>query len=152
MKHFQKILLFSINNHRFALNMNQVDRVIQAVAVNPVPDSSPILNGLVDYHGEVIPVLNFRYRLKLEEKPTGVNDFFILTNTSSRRFFIIATEVQGIIETSEQDIISVTDLEPGAGVSGVIQREDGLYFIYDLEKFITSNEDIELEKVITGDE
>ncbi|MCX6279474.1 MAG: hypothetical protein NT004_15460 [Bacteroidetes bacterium] len=105
MKQFQKILLFSINNHRFAININQFDSVIHAVA-----------------------------------------------DTSSRRFFIIASEVQGIIETSEQDIIFVADLEPGAGVSGVIQREDGLYFIYDLEKFITGNEDIELEKVITGEE
>jgi len=148
MQQFQEVFCFLVDDHRFVLALHQVERVIHAVAIHPVPDSSPIVYGLVDYHGKVVPVLNFRYRSGLDEKPLGVNDFLILAITSKRKFFIIATDVQGIIEIPGQDIISSSDLDSGIGASGVFRRDDGIFFIYDLEKFMTSDEGIELDQVI----
>ena len=144
----REIFCFSVDHLKFAIQLHQVDRVIQSVTVQKLPDSSKILSGVVDYHGAVLPVIDFRFRLGLNEKPLSVNDFFILAKTSKRKFIIMATKVWGMMEIPEQEIISFADLGSGLGMMGVTRRTDGIYYIYDLETFLTSEEEILLEKVI----
>lgn len=144
----REIFCFSVDQLKFAIQLNQIDRVIQSVAIQKVPDSSPLLYGLVDYHGQILPVIDVRYRLGLCEKTLSVDDFFILITTIKRIFIIIATEIHGMIEVPEQEILSIADLVSGIGMTGVLRRADGIYFIYDFETFVTREEDIILEEVI----
>jgi chemotaxis signal transduction protein len=118
------------------------------VSIQYVPDSSPLLYGLVNYHGKILPVLNFRYRLGIAEKPVDVHDFFIIAITAKRMFCIVVDRITGILDAPEQDVTLSSNLDEGLVIDGVFKHEDGLCFIYDLEKFITGTEQIELNQIV----
>jgi purine-binding chemotaxis protein CheW len=150
MQSIRDFFCFKVDQYKFALPLSQVERVIQAVEIQKVPDAIPLIQGLIDYHGTVIPVLNFRYRLGLGLQEIHVDHYLLLATTTRRQFFIVVNEVLGVSETVEKTFMTETaDMDYELGASGIFRRKDGIFFIYDLEKFIKSDDHILLDKLLT---
>lgn len=143
-----EIFCFTIEKHLFAIPVNTVDQVLMAVAVTPVPNSPPVIYGVIDYHGVVVPVINLRFRLKLPAQPVRVNDVFIIAETSKRTIALVADEGNEVIVADSTDRVSAIDLDTGFGSAGFFRRDDGIIVIYDVEKFLTDKEEIELQTAI----
>ncbi|MFQ5632726.1 MAG: chemotaxis protein CheW, partial [bacterium] len=60
-------LVFTIDDQQFGLPMSQVERIIRAVEVRPVPEAPDYINGVINMQGRVIPVVNLRKRFRLPE-------------------------------------------------------------------------------------
>lgn len=142
------LFCFAVDEHRFAVNLDLTVRVSESVEIQRVPGSHPLMMGIVNYHGQIIPVLDFRWRLGLMSKEVGLNDYFILFSTSVRKFFIVASEVQGVTEEVEHQINSDILINPSIALNGVYHTDDGLYYIYDLEQFISGTENILIEDAL----
>lgn len=142
------LFCFAVDEHRFAVNLNRTERVSESVEIQKVPDSHPLMMGIVNYHGQIVPVLDFRWRLGLKAKEVGVNDYFILFSTSVRKFFIVASEVQGVTEEVEHQINTDILINPSKALNGVYHTDDGIYYIYDLEQFISGTENILIEDAL----
>lgn len=142
------LFCFAVDEHRFAVNLDLTVRVSESVEIQRVPGSHPLMMGIVNYHGQIIPVLDFRWRLGLKSKEVGLNDYFILFSTSVRKFFIVASEVQGVTEEVEHQINSDILINSSLALNGVYHTDDGLYYIYDLEQFISGTENILIEDAL----
>lgn len=150
MKLTSEIFCFSIDQQKVAIPLAQVEKVIQAVSVQGVPESSPRVLGLINYHGNLLPVVNFRKRLGLEEKPLAKDDSFILAATSKRLIVIVATDIHGITEIHENEIASYEDLGLGIGLKGITRQTNGIFFIFDLDTFLTNEDDILLDELLAA--
>ena len=64
---------FSLEGQRYALPLSVVRRVVFAVQVTLLPNAPGIVLGVVDFHGDVIPVLNVRRRFQLPERAIRVS-------------------------------------------------------------------------------
>src|SRR5688572_3877945 len=58
-----QLLAFRIESRSYALRLSHVQRVIRSVDVTPVPETPSCVLGIIDVHGEILPVLNFRRRI-----------------------------------------------------------------------------------------
>jgi purine-binding chemotaxis protein CheW len=143
-----EIFCFTIEKHLFAIPVKTVGQVLMAMAVTPVPNSPEIIYGVIDYHGVIIPVINLRFRLKLPAQPIRVNDVFIIVETSKRTIALVADEGNEVIAADSNDMASTIELETGFGSAGFFRRDDGIIVIYDVEKFLTDQEEIELQTAI----
>lgn len=139
------LFCFALDEHRFAVNLDSTERVSESVEIQQVPGSHPLMMGIVNYHGKIIPVLDFRWRLGLKSKEVGLNDYFILFSTTIRKFFVVASEVQGVTEVPESNINQDALISSSLSMTGVFHTDDGLYYIYDLEQFISGAENILIE-------
>ncbi|HNX49610.1 MAG TPA: chemotaxis protein CheW [Thermoanaerobaculaceae bacterium] len=63
-----RCLLVSAGEHLCAVPLNQVRRVIAALASRPLPSAAPELLGLAEFGGEPLPVLDLR---RLVDAPAG---------------------------------------------------------------------------------
>jgi purine-binding chemotaxis protein CheW len=137
-----EIFCFTIENQQFAIPLTCVDQVLMAVAVSPVPNSSELLHGLIDYHGTLVAVINLRFRLKLPLKPIRISNRFIIANTSKRKIALVADEVYGVIVPEIKDLISADDLDTDLEATGILRRDDGIILIYDIEGFLSNQDEI----------
>ena len=53
-----KVLVFHIGPDRYALRLGAVNRVLPVLALKQVPLSPPFVAGLMDLHGEPVPVID----------------------------------------------------------------------------------------------
>jgi purine-binding chemotaxis protein CheW len=63
---------------------------------------------------------------------------------------LVIDEAEGMIERSSADIVGPSGIVPGLEqIQGVIKLDDGLALIYDLEKFLSSDEASVLEEAMS---
>jgi purine-binding chemotaxis protein CheW len=147
----EKLLIFALSGLRCALEISDVERILHAVEISPVPKAPEIVMGLVNVQGRIIPVLNIRKLLRLSEIELSLNDQIIIARTASRPVAILVDNVHGVAELSEQEIISPEALYPGIPyLEGVTKLKDGITYIYNLDKFLSSEEKAGIEHLLTG--
>ena len=143
------LLIFTLDDQRYALHLSAVDRTARMVEITPVPKAPGIVLGVITVQGRIVPVLNIRRRFGLTERKPGLGDHLIIARTAKRTVALAVDGVHDVIERPAGEIIPPSAIVPGMEqVEGVVKLEDGLVFIHDLGGFLSLDEEQALEAAI----
>ena len=137
-----QLVVFRVDEQRFALPLSTVERLLRAVEITPVPDAPAIMLGAIDVHGRVLPVLDIRRRFRLPRRVLTPDHSFLIAHTSYGSIVLVVDEAEGVIERRDDEITPVASL-PLAGndqFPGVLTLDSGLALIQDLERFLSADE------------
>jgi len=136
-----QLVIFRLDDLRYAIPLGAVERIVRAVEVTPLPKSSEIVLGIVDVAGRVLPVLNVRRRFGRPDKDISSADQFLIARTARREMILVVDESEGVIECLPADIAASAEILPGLKeFHGVIRLDGGLALICDLEQFVSLEE------------
>jgi purine-binding chemotaxis protein CheW len=148
-----QLVVFSLDERYYALDLSVVERTVHMVEVTPLPQAPEIVDGVINVQGRVIPVLNIRKRFRLPERPAALSDQLLIARTERRTMALTVDAVCGVVERSEQEIIKPASVLPGIEyVKGVVKFADGMIFIHDLDDFLSLEEENALESAIGEEE
>ena len=137
-----QLVVFDIEGQRYALPLNDVERVLPMVAVSPLPQAPAVVLGVINLHGQVIPVLDLRCRFGLPLCDYGLTARLLVVRTSRRILALAVDEALGVREIAQETITRPDALLPGIGhVAGIVTLADGLLFIHDLEVCLSLEEE-----------
>jgi purine-binding chemotaxis protein CheW len=126
-----RLLVFRIGAERFGIALEAVDEVIDAPAVQPIPDAPPTVLGVATIRGELITVYDPRPLLRVEGTLDGAA---LLFGREDRRFGLAIDDVYDAIRIEESDVLKA----PGGGADasdgvlvGLIRRDGELIGILD---------------------
>jgi purine-binding chemotaxis protein CheW len=149
MKKTNFLVIFTLDDQRYALPLQAVQRVVRMVAITPLPNAPDIILGVINFHGQVIPVINARWRFGLPEREIAVTDQLVVAHTARRPVALVVDTVLDILPNSEQKLIATEHILPKiAYVEGVIKRADGLILIHDLDTFLSLEEESSLDQAL----
>lgn len=149
MDEWVELVEFSLEGQRYALPLSVVRRVVFAVHVTPLPNALGIVLGVIDFQGDVIPVLNVRRRFQLPERPVRVSDQFVIARSGRRMVALVVDAAQGVMLCEQAAIAHLSLLLPGLDqFQGVIKLGDGLMLIHDLDKFLSLEDASTLDKAL----
>ncbi len=144
-----QLVVFKLDDQRYALPLAVVERIVRAVEVTPLPEAPRVVLGAIDVEGHVLPVLNIRRRFGLAEREVGPDDQYLIARTVQRKVVLVVDEALGVIEHSQAALIDSAQIIPGLeSLQGVVRLEDGLVLIHDLEKFLSLDEAHALDKAL----
>lgn len=98
------ILTFRTNEQLYALPITAVCQLIEMVAINPIPEAPPAIQGVINVHGEIVPVIDLRLRLGLPFKSYQLRTPIILLQANGRSLALVVDEVETVIELSRADV------------------------------------------------
>ncbi len=78
------LLVFALDERRFAIALSAVSSVIRAVEVTPLPQSPEIVMGVINVRGTIIPVVNLRKRFGVQDRGLRISDFILIAHTAHR--------------------------------------------------------------------
>jgi len=143
------LLVFTLSEQRCALALSDVERIVHVVEINPLPKAPEIVTGLINLQGRAIPVLNIRTLFNLPKVEIALSDQMIIAHTSSRTVAILVDNAVGVVDYGREDSIAAEELFPGIGyLKGVVKLKDGIAYIYDLDKFLSLDEEAMLDRVL----
>ncbi|MBI4378298.1 MAG: purine-binding chemotaxis protein CheW [Nitrospinae bacterium] len=141
------LVIFILDNHRFALPLSSVERVIRLVEITPLPKAPEIVIGIVNMQGRVIPVVNIRKRFRLPEREIELTDHVIILQAKKNTLGAVVDTVSGVFEYPEHKIINTENIFPGIEyIDGVVKLEDGLILIHNIDRFLSLKE----ERMLNG--
>ena len=133
-----RLLVFTLDERRYALRLDAVERVVQAVAVTPLPDAPEVVLGIINVQGRIIPVINMRACFRLQAKRMGLSDQFIISSTARRTFALVADAVLGVVECPDERVVPARAILPDMErVEGVMILADGMILISDMDKILS---------------
>lgn len=119
------LVLFTVSGTRYALKLANVERVVRAVAVMPLPGAPKEIMGVINLQGRIIPVLNTRLRFGHQDRPIRLSDRFLIARGDNYTVALVADEVDPVVEVPEEMVTETRDIVPGLGqVDQVAKIED----------------------------
>lgn len=144
------LVVFALEDRRYALRLEAVERVLRAVAITRLPKAPEVVLGVVDVQGRIVPAVDIRRRFGFSPRELDPNDRFIIAHSSRRLLALVVDSVSGLEEVTEEDVTGAGALPPGTEyVEGVVRLDDGLVFIHDLDKFLAFQEGQALESALS---
>lgn len=132
------LLIFFLEQQPFGFDLTAVERIIWAVEVTPFPQSSPHLLGMINLHGEIVPVINLRHLFALKEKEIEVEDQFIICRIGQKTMALWVDHVKGITSMVENKLskphINLTNFNK---IDYVMKQEDKIVLIFEIEKLLS---------------
>lgn len=149
MNSLDQLIVFSIDEQRYALPLSTVERVFRAVEITILPGALEIVLGIVNVQGRIIPVVNIRRRFGLQEREIDPDDQLVIANTSKRSIAFVADSVGGMIEIPEQEVVTAGEILPGMEyVKGIVKQDDGMIHILDIDSILSFGEVKSLDDAI----
>lgn len=143
------LLVFTVHTLRCAVPAEIVDHVVRMVAVTPVPKAPSGIAGIINYHGEILPVFSLRLHFSLPDKEHSTTDLLLIVQ-KERRVAVIAERVESV-STLHTTPVPPESIYPGiSGIEGVYRCEDGLLIITDPEKLFSLEDEKTLRSILEG--
>ena len=143
------LVVFQIEDQRFALNLSAVERVLPMVAVSALPNAPQVVLGAINVHGSILPVVDIRRRLGIHARPYGSSTHLVLARTPRRRVAVAADAVLGVTQQPIDNMVASCDVLPNlSDVAGIVPLEDGLLLVQDLDTLLSLDEEQQLTHAI----
>lgn len=135
------VLRFTIGELHLAVPAPHVREVQRAVALLPLPGAPPVVEGVVDLRGEIVPVLDLRARLGVAPAPVRPSQFLIFLWTGVRLVALRVDEVAWIETLGTDDVAAAEQLTRGPmQLAGVARTAGGLVLLQDPEALLRQAE------------
>lgn len=140
-------LTFMLDEEVFALEISQVKEVLDLTAITKVPRTPGFMRGVINLRGNVVPVLDLRLKLGLDQKADTQDTCIIIVEVKLEG----AQTVIGALADSVQEVISLdqgqVEPPPRIGMSvdsevikGMGKRDQEFVIILDSGRVFTAEE------------
>jgi purine-binding chemotaxis protein CheW len=146
MNSFSRLVVFQVEDGRYGVRFEDVERVVAAVELVPLPDAPDLVLGVFNLQGNVVPAIDTRLRLRLPSRELRVSDQFLVVRAAGRVLALVTDRVQGIVEAAALEVTATDHVVPGLpGVEGVLRLPDGVVVIHDLARFLSAEDGLRLD-------
>lgn len=135
------ILLARIAGTQTGFPAAAVHEIVRAVAIAPLSGAPAIIEGAINLHGRIVPVVDVRRRLALPPTPLAPDQFLVILDTIDRLIAVRVDDVEDLID------VPITSLESPEALSPVLERFHGIValsggalVLHDVNAFLTQAE------------
>jgi purine-binding chemotaxis protein CheW len=144
-----KLVTFRLGDDLFAAGIYSVERVLRYETPTPVPDLPPWIEGVLEYQGRVVPVVDLRKRFELPEAPVRAETRILVMNDGAEW---VGAIVDAVVEVASVDAAQMS--APPAFfrglaaeyLKGIFKRDDRLVILLDIERLLSTVDRLVLER------
>ncbi|BBJ27783.1 chemotaxis protein CheW [Athalassotoga saccharophila] len=142
-----KVVNFMIGEEEYAIDIMKIDSIVPVGKIVRIPNAPDFVEGLMDFRGVAIPVINGRKKFLVSDTSKKENQKAIVVNVGNKKVAIIVDEVKEVITLSQNQLE-----EPPEEISnssnkyiGAISNMNGrMIIILDIDKILTDKESVQL--------
>jgi purine-binding chemotaxis protein CheW len=141
-----QFVVFRVGPQEFALDIFQVERILRYERPAALPKAPAFLEGVVQYGGGVVPVVDLRKRLNLPAELREETRLMILA-IDAHRVAILVDQVVEVLRVEAETIAAPPPMVRGlaaAYISGIINRPERMVVILNAGKLFDSKERLAL--------
>ena len=147
----RQLVVFRVGAEEFAVDIMLTKEVVLMREITPVPETESYVEGVMNLRGSLVPVLDFRKRLRATATNVSADHRIIIANIDGTTAGLIVDGASEVLRVSDDLIEPVPDLitEMGAGyVEGVINVKNRFITLIDLRRALSDDIVRELDDVI----
>lgn len=152
----KQYVIFNLNNQEFGIDIMSVKEIIAYKEPFNIPNSPDFIEGVLNYRGNVIPIVSLKKRFGMENIEVNEDARIIVITYKEKEIGFIVDDASQTIRLEEEMIDDVPDLINSISrrfITGVGKIDDErLFIIINLENVLTDEEKAEIEELEVQDE
>jgi purine-binding chemotaxis protein CheW len=146
-------IVFSVDDQSYAVPLDDVERVLRAVEVTPLPETFGAVGGVINLQGRAIPVVDLRRRFKLPDKELSPHDQLLVVCAASTTVAFPVDETLGIVREEPGERLEAGELVSQLSyVSSVLPIGGKMVMVLDVRQVLTPSEIEALSTALDGGE
>ena len=144
-----KLVTFRLGDDHFAADVHAVERVLRYTPPTSVPDMPEYIEGVMDYLGRVVPLVNLRRRFELPVVPAGPETRTLILNVSGEWIGVVVDSVTEVAPFDPAKVAPPPKLFRGLAaeyLKGIVRHGDRLVIYLDVEQLLSTTERISLQR------
>lgn len=128
---------FLVGEVHYALPISDVKEIVNPLTLVPLPSAAAAVQGVADYRGEVVPVVDLRARFGMGAAPPTRRTKWILVDVGGRNVALVVDSVTDVFGKSGE-LKAAPKLGGGEdqrGIAGVTTFEKGMVFVLATARF-----------------
>lgn len=132
-------VIFKLDSESYAIDISKVKTIEKVEDFTRIPNSAKYIKGVINLRGEVIPVIDLRSRLELEETIESDTSRVIITSSNDMVVGLLVDSSSEVIYFDNSDIDNPPNLnekDEYSYIKGIGKKDDRLILIIDLDKIL----------------
>lgn len=147
-----QLVTFRVAGQEFAFNIFQVERILRYESPAPLPKSPDFLEGILQYQGGPVPVIDLRKRLGVDAPLKDDTRIIVLDWDGGKIGFVVDT-VTEVMQIGAAEVNAPPSIVKGLAaeyITGLVGRESRTIIVLNTAKLLASKEKIALTAVLKG--
>lgn len=151
-----QLVTFRVGDDLFAADIFSVERVLRFTVPRPIPNVPAWLEGVIDYGGRVVPVIDLRARFELGAAPNRESSRILVVVAGDDWIGAIVDGVDEVMTVSPADLAPPPALFKGLAkqyLRALVRsktEEEPVIVVLDVAQLLTARERIVLEQAVAG--
>ncbi|WP_352418842.1 chemotaxis protein CheW [Proteiniborus sp.] len=136
-------VVFKLGKEEYGIDIMNVREIVQYQESVKVPNSPKFIEGIINFRGNVIPIVCLKKRFGMKDKATDANTRIIVINLNDKQIGFLVDEASQTIRLDDSNIDPTPDIITGIErkyITGVGKLDNRLIILIDLEKVLTEDE------------
>ena len=145
-----QLVTFRLAGQDFAFNIFQVERILRYEAPAPLPQAPPFLEGVLQYQGAAVPVIDLRKRLGIAA-PQEERTRTVILEWDGGKLGAVVDAVTEVLQVPASSVTPPPPLVRGLAaeyITGIVVREGRTIVVFNTGKLLTSQEKLALEAAV----
>jgi purine-binding chemotaxis protein CheW len=147
-----KLVTFRLGDDLFAADIVSVERVLRYTAPTAVPDMPDYIEGVIDYQGRVVPIVNLRRRFEMSEGEVRNETRILVLHGGGEWIGVVVDSVTAVTAFDPASVAPPPNLFRGLAaeyLKGIVRMGERLVIFLDVERLLSSSERIALDRAGT---
>ncbi len=147
-----QLVTFRVAGQDFAFNIFQVERILRYESPSPLPKAPDYLEGVLQYQGSPVPVIDLRKRLGVDAPLKDDTRIIVLDWDTGKIGFIVDT-VTEVLQVGAADVSAPPAIVKGLAadyITGLVGREARTIIVLNTGKLLASKEKLALVTAMKG--
>ncbi len=146
-------LSFKLDKEYFAANVSKVVNILEMTPITKVPKTPSYLKGIINLRGEVLPVVDLRQKLEMDEVNVTANTCILVLEIQHQEEKVhlgaIVDSVQEVMEIEDREIMPNPTSDIGIStefLQGMYKFDEHFIMILNMQKIFSDTDLKEIKK------
>lgn len=146
-----KQVLCQVGENTYGIDIEKVQGIEKDLNIVPVPNVSPLVEGIANLRGLVVPVISLRKKFNVTEKPVTDEKNYIITKLEGMLVGFRVDTVAEIVEVGKKDIYEAPVIvmnENTSYVDSIIRVNQKLVLVLNMEGVLDEVEQKKIKQLV----
>jgi purine-binding chemotaxis protein CheW len=142
-----QLVAFKVGGQEFAFNIFQVERILRYEAPAPLPKAPEFLEGVLQYQGSAVPLVDLRKRLGAEA-PLRDDTRTVILEFEGGKIGVIVDVVTEVMQVAAATVTPPPGIVKGLAaeyIAGLVVRNGRTIIVLNTNKLLSSKEKLALK-------
>lgn len=146
----RQYVIFKLENEEYGVDIMHVQEISEYIKCTDVPNSPDFIEGIVNYRGNIVPVINLHNKFNINPITITEDTRIIIYGLDGKQVGFLVDDASQVLTISDNNIENPPSIITGSEhkfISGIGKVENNMVIILNLENILNDDEKKQLEQI-----